>query len=130
MRILYVEDDLLNRKVVECLLRPYYEVHLATSVEEAVKKLVDYNGEFDIVLLDVNLGGKSGIELLKHIKNTDPLKNIPLVALTAYAMSGDREKLLREGFDGYLAKPFRKENLIQIIEQLIQRGQNDRQKLL
>jgi CheY-like chemotaxis protein len=69
----------------------------------------------DLILCDVQLAAMDGHEVCRRLKNDPVLRSIPLVALTAYAMVGDREKMLAEGFDGYLSKPVNPE---QIMDQL------------
>lgn len=67
--------------------------------------------------MDINLGeGKSGTELLHLLRDQEPAEGIPAVAVTAYAMPGDREALLNKGFDGYVGKPFAKAELTETID--------------
>lgn len=75
---------------------------------------------FDLLLVDINLGeGKSGTELLRLIRGREDLLDVPAVAVTVYAMPGNREKLLEEGFDEYVSKPFTGTQLTEAIDQAL-----------
>ncbi len=68
---------------------------------------------YSLVLMDISLGkGISGVELLKNLRTIPSYKNVPVIAVTAHAMVGDKEKFLESGFDDYLSKPFAKKDLI------------------
>ena len=74
----------------------------------------------DLVLLDISLPEMDGAEVLRNIRASDELEDLPVIALTAHAMSGDREKFLAAGFDDYITKPIvDEENLFDAIEGLI-----------
>lgn len=103
-RILVVEDNEDNRAlVVKVLGRQGYEVIEATSGEDALE--LAGAAPPDLVLMDLDLVGMSGFEATRRFKASPELGRIPVVALTAYAMVGDREKALEAGCDGYLSKP-------------------------
>ncbi len=103
--ILVVEDSPINMELTVCLLEyDGYEVSKAMDAEQALQQLG--NKEFDLILLDIQLPGMDGLELLGLIKNKEKIKDIPVVALTANAMTGDKEKFLEAGCSGYIAKPF------------------------
>lgn len=103
-RILVVEDNPTNLDLITFLLRALgYEVAYETnglSGLEAAKA-----GNFDLVLADVLMPQLDGFELAKRFKADPALAATPLVAVTALAMAGDREKILASGFDGYIPKP-------------------------
>lgn len=105
-RILVVEDHPLNRKLVRDILEHRgHEIIEATSVAEGRERLREARP--DLVLLDVHMPGGGGEILLAEIRSSpDPaLARLPVLAVTALAMRGDRERLLRAGFDGYFSKP-------------------------
>jgi CheY-like chemotaxis protein len=85
---------------------------------EALEKI---NGaEFDIILMDINLGGgMNGIELTRQIKNDKRYEQTPIIALTAYAMAGDKENFLAAGCTHYISKPFDKKTLIGLINKIL-----------
>lgn len=102
--VLVVEDNEDNRAlVVKVLSRSGYRVLEAVSGEEALRLAAE--GCPDVILMDLNLVGMSGFEATRRIKADPALRRIPVVALTAYAMVGDRERALSSGCDGYISKP-------------------------
>ncbi len=102
--ILVVEDNEDNRAlVVKVLARRGYRVLEAESGEEALE--VARTSPPDLVLMDLDLRGMNGFEATRQLKASPELRHIPVVALTAYAMVGDRERALDAGCDGYLSKP-------------------------
>lgn len=110
LRILSVEDNPETRLVLRHLLEGTYEIAFASDAEEALEVIGSQS--FDLLLLDINLGeGMSGAELLRLIRRREEMMGIPAIALTAYAMPGDREELLESGFDAYQRKPFTRAEL-------------------
>jgi two-component system cell cycle response regulator DivK len=109
-KIAVVEDNPDNRLLVQALLEEFYEISEFGTGREAVEGLLA--DPPDLVLLDISLPEMDGTELLRWIRTQDSLDGVPVVALTAHAMAGDREKYLREGFDDYLTKPIIDENLL------------------
>ena len=111
-RILLVDDQPLNRRVARLFLDPEgFEILEAENGYQALEQLSRH--AFDLVLLDVHMPMLDGIETLKRIRATDePWKDVPVVALTANAMSGDRERYLAEGMSGYLSKPIEQRDLL------------------
>lgn len=121
-RLLSVEDNEETQTLLKHLLEGDYQLIFASGVEEAVNALIS-DGPFDLLLVDINLGsGKSGTELLHQIQGRENSGDVPAVAVTAYAMPGDREDLLDKGFDGYVGKPFTRAELIETIEQALGTG--------
>lgn len=116
---LSVEDHPDTRLLLKHLLDENYELSFATSAEEALGILKTDNW-VDLLLVDINLGSDaSGTDLLREIENLEEIQAVPAIALTAYAMPGDREKLLSKGFDGYVGKPFTYEELAGAIGQVL-----------
>jgi len=103
-KILLVEDNEKNMKLLrDVLTAKGYRVLEATSGEEAVElTLAD---EPQLVLMDVQLPGIDGVEALRRVRADPRTTGVPVLALTAQAMDGDRERFLAAGFDGYLSKP-------------------------
>lgn len=116
-KILLVEDDPINRDVINWYLKSLYDVSLAENGNEALE--LANATQYDLILMDINLGkGMNGIETAKKIRENEQNINVPIVALTAYAMKGDKENFLASGFIDYLSKPFLKEELIALINNL------------
>ncbi len=111
--ILIVEDNPDNMISVKAMLGNEYQIQEASDGETALRLLMEYS--FSLILLDISLPGMSGPEVLKKMKSSDELMNIPVVALTARAMKGDREEFLAMGFDEYLAKPMDEAEFTRVI---------------
>jgi len=104
MKILVVDDNPTNRKLASQILSINgHEVLEACDGEEGIE--IALSQEPDLVLMDIQMSGMDGIDALKKIRSEKGFEKIPVIALTAYAMEGDREKLLEEGFDDYISKP-------------------------
>lgn len=117
-KVLVIDDDFSSRKIVELFLRGEVEIEAASTDKEGLE-LMNKN-EYSIVLLDISLGkGASGIDVLRIIRENPKFKNIPVIAVTAHAMVGDREKFINSGFNDYLSKPFAKKDLIKKIRHFI-----------
>ncbi len=102
--ILYVEDDHLNRRLVQrILLAEGHEVLEASNAPEALD--VIRAQQPDLILMDINMPEVDGFTLTRQIKNNPAWKHIPVIALTANVMKGDRERVLQAGCDGYIQKP-------------------------
>jgi len=109
-KIALVEDNPDNRLLVRAILEDLYEIVEYETGNDALTGLQQERP--DLVLLDISLPGMDGTEVLRHIRADDGLKDLPVIALTAHAMAGDREKFLSAGFDDYLTKPIVDENVL------------------
>lgn len=111
-KILLVEDNAVNRRLAEFLLRSNgYQVREATTAQEAFEVLKTERP--DLILMDVQLPGMDGLEATKRLKENPATRDIPVVAVTSYAMKGDREKALAAGCAGYITKPIDKKTFAQ-----------------
>lgn len=114
--ILIVEDDPISNEFFQEVLNiTKAKVKFATNGKDAIDFFKD--NKIDLVLLDIQLPGISGIEILKEIKKIN--KNIPIIAETAYALTGDKEKYISLGFDDYIAKPILPVQLLEIISKYL-----------
>lgn len=103
-KILVVEDNQDSRElVVKILKRKGYQIVEAADGEEAFAKAVSEKPH--LILMDISLPKIDGAEVTKRLKKMEDFQDIPIVALTAHAMKGDREKMLETGFEGYISKP-------------------------
>ena len=120
-KILVIEDNDRNRKLVKILLEASkYSVIEAQTGEEALKYLQD--DKPDLILLDIQLPKMDGLTLVKKLRADQEMKDIPIVALTAYAMKGDKERMLEAGCDAYVSKPIDTRELPVIIANLLEKG--------
>jgi two-component system sensor histidine kinase/response regulator len=109
-RIAVVEDNADNRLLVQAILDGRYDVAEYASGRAALAGLRDVRP--DLVLLDISLPEMDGAEVLRQIRADRRLRDLPVIALTAHAMAGDRERYLSAGFDEYLTKPIVDEALL------------------
>ena len=120
-RVLIVEDNEKNMKLVRDVLQATgYSTLEATTGEEAIELALSQAPA--LVLMDVQLPGIDGVEALERLRQNERTASIPVLALTAQAMSGDRERFLEAGFDGYLAKPVDVGELIEAVREHCDRG--------
>jgi len=116
--ILVVEDNPVNMRLVRLLLRTHgYAVAEATTGQEALTYL--RSARPDLILLDMQLPGLDGFTLAAMLKSDAHTRAIPLVAVTAYAMKGDAERVLAAGCDAYLSKPIDDAALTKVIERCL-----------
>ena len=121
--ILYVEDNPDNRSLIRRVLEAEdYAVVEAINAQQALEKLEISN--IDLVLMDINMPDMDGYTLTAKIKAIQKFSKIPIVAVTANVMRGDREKSLGAGCDGYIQKPIDIDTLSQQIERFIIRSTN------
>ena len=117
-RILLVEDDEMNRDMLSRrLIRKGYEVAIAVDGAEGVAMAASEHP--DLILMDISLPVLSGLDAARQIKNDPVLAAIPVIALTAHAMAGDREQALVSGCDDYDTKPIELPRLLEKIEKLL-----------
>ena len=110
--ILLVEDNDVNRRLAGFLLRSQgYQVREATTAQAAFE-MVDKD-RFDLIVMDIQLPGIDGLEATRKLKEQPTTADIPVIAVTSYAMKGDREKALAAGCAGYVTKPIDKNTFIQ-----------------
>lgn len=121
--ILYVEDNADNRSLIRRVLNAEgYAMMEAVNAEDAIRKLE--SGEVDLILMDINMPGVDGYTLTARIKSIEKYSRIPIIAVTANVMRGDREKSLEAGCDGYIQKPIDIDTLAQQIERFLIRSAN------
>lgn len=103
-RILVIEDNAANRDLISYLLRAFgYDIECEANGDAGLQNAL--SGSFDLVLSDILMPDMDGYEFARRFRDEPEIAKTPLVAVTALAMAGDREKILRSGFDGYIAKP-------------------------
>jgi len=118
-KVLVVEDDEISRDVLILFLKNLFEIDEARNAQTAFEKAD--NNQYDLILMDVNLGrGLTGMDITRNLKQRPNFANVPIIAITAFAMKGDKEEFLQAGFDHYLAKPFTREELRATIKKFVQ----------
>ena len=124
--ILVVEDNELNMKLVRGLIKiGKYRMLEAIDAESGIEQIREQRP--DLVLMDIQLPGMDGLSATKIIKEDPALKDIPVVALTSYAMQGDEEKALEAGCRGYIAKPIDTRKFLETVSQYL-KGNNCKRK--
>jgi CheY-like chemotaxis protein len=115
-KVMVVEDNPTNMElVVEMLTSCGFAVDTAVNGEDAVTKAE--NEVFDLIVMDIELPGMDGVDATKLIKSKPGYENTPAIALTAYAMKGDRERFLAEGFNEYISKPVNLDDFMKILKE-------------
>jgi two-component system, cell cycle response regulator DivK len=116
--ILVVEDDALSMRLLSDVLRAhgYYVLQAEDGITAL---LMTRKHQPDLILMDILLPGISGMEVVKWIREDDRLKTIPIIAVTASAMKGDKAKMLAGGCDDYLPKPVPLKQLVAMLERFL-----------
>lgn len=126
--ILLVEDDLVNQKVIyKHLCMEGHQVDIAINGQEAVAKFKEKKA-YDLILMDIHMPVMSGIEATDIIREMEYGNNIPIIALTALALSDEKERIMRHGFNLYVSKPVQLYQLSQIISDMLEDRDNRSQK--
>jgi two-component system cell cycle response regulator DivK len=116
--VLIVEDNELNMKLFHDLLEAHgYKTIETKDGREALKLAREFRP--DLILMDIQLPGVSGLEVARWIKDDEHLKSIPVIAVTAFAMKGDEEKIRNGGCEAYLAKPISVASFLETVERFI-----------
>ena len=123
-KILIVEDNLRNMRLIEMTLKAKgYTLLKATDGGEAFDMVLRERP--DLIVMDIKLPKISGLEVTKKLRATPAFSNIPTIAVTAYAMTGDKEKIIEAGCDAYLPKPINTRELPKVIAGLLLQRQKD-----
>jgi two-component system, cell cycle response regulator DivK len=116
--ILYIEDNEFNRKIVRQLLsRTSYRLKEAVDGEAGVAQALE--APPDLILMDVQLPKMSGLDATRVLRRDERTKHIPIVVITSFALSGDRERATEAGASGYLAKPYSPRELLALVRQFL-----------
>lgn len=122
--VLHIEDNLDNRLLIRRLLQAYgyqvLEAENAAQAREILKQELP-----DLILMDINLPGVDGYTLTSEIKSIPQYHTIPIVALTANVMKGDREKTIQVGCDGYIEKPIDVDHFLELVERFLKQRPPD-----
>jgi len=117
-KILIVEDNPQNMKVVLMTLRPHgYTFLQATDGEEALK--IAARDKPNLIIMDIQLPKVSGLEVTRRLRQMPAFSHIPIIAVTAYAMKGDKEKVIEAGCNAYLPKPINTRQLPGLVAEML-----------
>jgi two-component system cell cycle response regulator DivK len=117
-RVLIVEDNDLNMKLFHDLLEAHgYDILQTKDGLEALRLARQHHP--DLILMDIQLPEVSGLEVTKWIKEDEELRTIPIIAVTAFAMKGDEEKIREGGCEAYIAKPISVTNFLQTVARFL-----------
>jgi two-component system cell cycle response regulator DivK len=121
-KVLYVEDNLENRILIRRILQAEgFEILEAENASQAFQAV--QNQIPDLILMDINMPELDGYTLTSHLKSIPALRHVPIVALTANVMKGDRERTFQAGCDGYIQKPIDVDSLPQQILRFLRGGE-------
>lgn len=119
MSCLYIEDQVDSQILFKVQLKELQQIKFAVSFEEALPLLTGM--KFDFVVMDINLQGEyNGLDALRMIRQMPGLENLPIIAVTAYVLPGDKEKFIATGFNDFISKPIFREKMIEALERIFQ----------
>ncbi len=120
-KILIVEDNPVHTRLMEMTLRAKnYTILKATNGEEAL--VIATRERPDLIIMDLNLPQMTGFEVTKKLRENLAFRHTPIIALTAYAMRGDRERVIEAGCDAYLSKPINTRELPKVVAEMLSKG--------
>ncbi len=122
-RLLLVEDNLVNQKVVQAILRKKaYHIDVANHGQQALEMLEASKEGYDLVLMDVQMPVLDGLDTTRIVRKNPRWKRLPIIAMTAHAMQGDRERCLLAGMNGHISKPIQPVPFLAAIDQYMEQG--------
>jgi CheY-like chemotaxis protein len=121
-KVLVVEDNAINRMLIVDLLK--LKGYTVQEAEDGLVGLgIAQQETFDLILMDLNLPGLDGLSATQILREAPKTQNIPIIAITARAMKGDKEKILAAGCTGYLAKPINTREFLTTVAYVLEKGQ-------
>jgi two-component system cell cycle response regulator DivK len=120
-KVLVVEDNPKNMRLIKMVLvNKGYSLLEATDGEEALAVAVE--GRPDLIIMDIQLPKMNGLEVTRRLRQTPGFSQVPIIALTASAMEGDRDKIIEAGCDAYVSKPIDTRQLPEVVAEMLRRG--------
>ncbi len=115
-KVYVIEDNEKNMKLFRMILKqiPNIEIHEETRGDLGLELII--SGDPDVIILDIQLPEMSGIEICKKLREIKKFKDIPIIAITSYAMKGDKKRIMEAGFNEYMAKPIKVKELRELIQ--------------
>jgi len=124
-KILIVEDNPKNMRLIKMVLgNKGYSLLEATDGEEALAIAIE--GRPDLIIMDIQLPKMDGLEVTRRLRQTPGFSQVPIIALTASAMEGDRDKIIGAGCDAYVSKPVDTRKLPELVAEMLRRGRASR----
>ena len=122
-KVLYVEDDLFTRLIMDKYLSKLYHLDLAENSEVALKRI--HTTIYDVILMDINLGkGINGLELTQVIRNIQPYKRVPIIAVSAFAHANNKKEILARGITDCISKPFKLKDILSLLDKIFEAKKN------
>lgn len=116
--VLLVEDDFITVKLIENLFIDLCQLENVSTAKQAIEKA--QSKQYDAIIMDINLGkSENGMYATKQIRTLDSYKSTPIIAVTAYAMKGDKEEFLRGGCSHYVSKPIEIKEFVALMRQIL-----------
>jgi CheY-like chemotaxis protein len=115
-----IEDDPKNMKLFKAILKKMKNIEIKTAMEGKRGLEMIENGNPDLIILDIKLPGISGTKICQRLRKQNKFKDVPIIAVTAYAMNGDQERILKAGFNEYLTKPVKVNNFRKTINRYLE----------
>lgn len=115
-----IEDDPKNMKLFKAILRKVKNIEIKTAMEGKKGLEMIENGNPDLIILDIKLPEISGTKICQRLRKQKKFKDVPIIAVTAYAMNGDQERILKAGFNEYLTKPIKVNNFRKTINRYLE----------
>lgn len=119
-KILIIEDEAITALAIQNYMPPGSIVKTVQNYSETLAH-IEENPDVDLLIMDINLGpdSASGLDIMDELQRRNVLENVPVIAITAYANYGDRDKLIELGFAEFVPKPVNKKYLLSIVKQLL-----------
>lgn len=115
-----IEDDPKNMKLFKAILKKVKNIEIKTAMEGKKGLEMIENGNPDLIILDIKLPEISGTKICQRLRKQKKFKDVPIIAVTAYAMNGDQERILKAGFNEYLTKPVKVNNFRKTINRYLE----------
>lgn len=118
MKVLIIDDDARNIFALSATLKAKSYTCISTTSAREAMELLNHDASVDVILMDMMMPDMDGYEAIPIFKQMEKLKHIPVIAVTAQAMVGDREKCMNAGADGYISKPIDLDQLLLLLQKL------------
>jgi two-component system cell cycle response regulator DivK len=118
-KVYLVEDNAKNMKLFHAILKLIPDIEIFSETRGDLGLELIKSGDPDLIILDIQLPDISGIEIAKKVRSIERFKNIPMIAVTSFAMRGDKERILSAGFDKYISKPIRVQKFRELVKSIL-----------